>query len=59
MATDHRGGGGNFFAEKRERASHAGHKAGQCSGGNFAEDCERGIPAVFSDEHPKFCGGER
>lgn len=59
MATDHRGGGVNFFAEGRERAAHAGHKAGQYSDGNFAEDRERGIPAVFSDAHPKFCGGER
>ena len=59
MATDHRGVSGNFFAEERERASHAGHKAGQYSGGNFAADGERGIPAVFSDGHPKFCGGEQ
>ncbi len=31
---NHRGGSGNF-AEDRERASEAGRKGGQSSGGNF------------------------
>ena len=37
---EHRGGSGNF-AEDRERASQAGHKGGQQSGGNFANDPKR------------------
>lgn len=34
---NHRGGSGNF-AEDRERASEAGRKGGQHSGGNFKND---------------------
>ena len=34
---NHRGGSGNF-AEDRERASEAGKKGGQHSGGNFKTD---------------------
>lgn len=34
---NHRGGSGNF-AEDRERASEAGKKGGQHSGGNFKND---------------------
>lgn len=34
MAEQHRGGSGNF-AEDREKASEAGRKGGQHSGGNF------------------------
>ena len=34
---NHRGGSGNF-AEDRERASQAGRKGGQSSGGNFKND---------------------
>lgn len=34
---NHRGGSGNF-AEDRERASEAGRKGGQSSGGNFKND---------------------
>ncbi len=34
---EHRGGSGNF-AEDREKASDAGRKGGQHSGGNFKND---------------------
>ncbi|MBS2140595.1 general stress protein [Escherichia coli] len=34
---EHRGGSGNF-AEDREKASDAGRKGGQHSGGNFKKD---------------------
>ena len=34
---EHRGGSGNF-AEDREKASEAGRKGGQHSGGNFKND---------------------
>ena len=58
MATEHRGGSGNF-AEHRERASQAGQKGGQQShtgsqnmdrerdqhGGNFAQDREKASEA--------------
>ena len=37
---NHRGGAGNF-AEDRERASEAGRKGGQHSGGNFKNDPTR------------------
>lgn len=37
---NHRGGSGNF-AEDRERASEAGRKGGQHSGGNFKNDPQR------------------
>ncbi len=37
---EHRGGSGNF-AEDREKASEAGRKGGQHSGGNFKNDPKR------------------
>ena len=37
---EHRGGSGNF-AEDREKASDAGRKGGQHSGGNFKNDPQR------------------
>lgn len=49
---NHRGGSGNF-AEDRERASEAGRKGGQHSGGNFKNDhsvhpkqAKKGVKAV-------------
>ncbi len=42
---NHRGGSGNF-AEDRERASEAGKKGGQHSGGNFKNDPERHLKQV-------------
>lgn len=41
--TEHRGGSGNF-AEDREKASNAGRKGGQHSGGNFK---------MIRNAHPK------
>jgi general stress protein YciG len=41
---EHRGGSGNF-AEDKEKASSAGHKGGQHSGGNFKNDPERASEA--------------
>ena len=40
MATEHRGGSGNF-AEDRQRASEAGHKGGQTSGGQASHEREQ------------------
>ncbi|WP_408604451.1 general stress protein [Salmonella enterica] len=37
---EHRGGSGNF-AENREKASEAGRKGGQHSGGEFKKDPQR------------------
>ena len=37
---EHRGGSGNF-AEDRDKASEAGRKGGQHSGGNFKNDPQR------------------
>ncbi|ENH1561362.1 general stress protein [Salmonella enterica] len=37
---EHRGGSGNF-AEDKEKASEAGRKGGQHSGGNFKNDPQR------------------
>ncbi|BBU84870.1 hypothetical protein EIMP300_62700 [Escherichia coli] len=45
---NHRGGSGNF-AEDRERASEAGKKGGQHSGGNFKND----PPLLMSSAHLK------
>jgi len=42
--TEHRGGSG-IFAEDKEKASQAGHKGGQNSGGNFKNDPERAAEA--------------
>ena len=39
MATEHRGGSGNF-AEDRQRAADAGHKGGQSSGGQTGHERE-------------------
>ena len=41
---NHRGGSG-YFAEDRERASEAGKKGGQHSGGNFMNDPQRASEA--------------
>ncbi|WP_080095882.1 general stress protein [Salmonella enterica] len=41
---NHRGGSDNF-AEDRERASEAGRKGGQHSGGNFKNDPQRASEA--------------
>ena len=41
---NHRGGSG-YFAEDRERASEAGRKGGQHSGGNFKNDPQRASAA--------------
>mgnify|MGYP001055664857 CR=1 FL=1 len=41
---EHRGGSGNF-AEDREKASDAGRKGGQHSGGNFKNDPQRASEA--------------
>ncbi len=38
---ERRGGSGNF-AEEREKASEAGRKGGQHSGGNFKNDAQGG-----------------
>ncbi|EDS4253145.1 general stress protein [Salmonella enterica] len=42
---EHRGGSGNF-AENREKASEAGRKGGQHSGGNFKNDPQRALKPV-------------
>lgn len=42
--TTHRGGSGNFAAD-RERASAVGRKGGQRSGGNFKNDPQRASEA--------------
>lgn len=42
---NHRGGSGNF-AEDRERASEAGKKGGQHSGGNFKMTCSAHLKQV-------------
>ncbi len=42
---EHRGGSGNF-AEDREKASDAGRKGGQHSGGNFKNDPQRASERV-------------
>ncbi|WP_097728063.1 general stress protein [Escherichia coli] len=47
--TEHRGGAGNF-AEDRQKASDAGRKGGQHSGGNFKNDPQRALrdPLIIS-----------
>ena len=40
IMTQHRGGSGNF-AEDKQRASEAGKKGGQNSGGNFKNDPQK------------------
>ena len=42
--TQHRGGAGNFAADKN-RAAEAGRKGGQQSGGNFKNDPQRASEA--------------
>ncbi len=42
--TQHRGGSGNFAADKN-RAAEAGRKGGQQSGGNFKNDPQRASEA--------------
>jgi len=44
--TEHRGGSGNFAEDKdKEKASEAGKKGGQNSGGNFKNDREKASEA--------------
>ncbi|ECC2469553.1 stress-induced protein [Salmonella enterica] len=43
---EHRGGSGNF-AEDKEKASEAGRKGGQHSGGNFKNDPQPGHRLAF------------
>ncbi len=49
---NHRGGTGNF-AEDRERASEAGRKGGQHSGGNFKNDPQRASKLTLLLRNPR------
>ena len=58
---NHRGGSGNF-AEDRERASEAGKKGGQHSGGNFKNDQsrqKRQLAGLINDECIFVCSSSK
>ncbi len=58
MAEQHRGGSGNFAAD-REKASEAGRKGGQHSGGNFKNDPQRASEAGKKGGQNSHGGGRK
>ena len=55
---EHRGGSVNF-AQDREKASEAGRKGGQHSGGNFKNDPQRASEAGKKGGHNSHGGGRK
>ena len=55
---EHRGGSG-IFAENPEKASEAGKKGGQNSGGNFANDREKASEAGKKGGQNSHSGGRK
>ncbi|EAW8183852.1 stress-induced acidophilic repeat motif-containing protein [Salmonella enterica] len=57
---EHRGGSGNFAEDKdKEKASEAGRKGGQHSGGNFKNDPQRASEAGKKGGQNSHSGGRK